>query len=125
MMGCLLLTACARGPKGTWRASHPRGDDPAIGIELKRDGSKYSGTMFLLNPNAPQDFSYGPQFTMTIHSVDAQEIRYSVEFLPHEPDELVLRLNKPVDGPSFHAVMSSVDGRGEPLDFNFERVLEK
>jgi len=80
--------------------------------------------MFLLDPNQPQNFSSGKRFPMVIKSADDHEILYSVAFLEHEPDKLVLRLNKPMDGPSFHAVMVMVDGRGSPIDFDFERVNE-
>jgi hypothetical protein len=126
LLACsLLLAACARGPKGSWRAVHTRGDDPALAMEITRDGRKYTGAMFLLNADTPNDFSHGRRYPMTIQSADEHEIHYSVEFLPHEPDELILHLNKPVEGPAFTAVMSSVDGRGEPMDFSFERVLDQ
>jgi len=125
LISCLLLAACAPGPRGTWRASHPNGDGPAIAIELVRDGKKFSGSMFLLDPARPNDFSSGTSFPMKIKSADDQEIHYSVEFLPHEPDALILRLSKPVDGPSFHAVMEAVNGRGRPIDFSFDRVSAK
>ncbi|HVU38207.1 MAG TPA: hypothetical protein VHC95_07730 [Opitutales bacterium] len=118
----LALAGCWRGPSGTWRASHPRGDDPALAMELTRDGSKFSGTMHLLNPNAPTDFSYGPVFPMKIESANNQEIHYSVEFLPHQPDELVLRFDQPPEGVKFHAVMTLANGAGDPIDFDFERV---
>ncbi len=121
----LLLTGCKPAIKGTWRAVHTRGDDPALAMEITREGNHYSGAMFLINADTPNDFAHGRQFPMTIKSVDEHGIHYSVEFLSHEPDELLLALTKPVEGPAFHGVMSTVDGRGEPIDFNFERVLEK
>lgn len=125
LSSCLLLAACGPSIHGTWHASHPRGDDPAIAIELVRDGKKFSGTMFLLDANTPGDFSSGTRYPMTIKSADDHEIRYSVEFLAHEPDHLILRLSQPTDGASFHAVMVMEDGRGEPMEFDFARVGTK
>lgn len=121
----LLLTACKPAIQGTWRAAHPRGDELGLGMDLVREGNKYTGAMYLLEPSAPNDFAHARKFPMTITSVEGNEIHYSVEFLPHEPDQLVLTLSKPVEGPSFRGVMATVNGRGEPVEFNFERVIEK
>lgn len=121
----MTLAACGPKIKGTWRASHPNADSPALAIELVRNGKKYNGAMFLLDPNRPTDFTTGKSYPMTVQSADDHEIHYTVEFLPHEPDELVLKLSKPVDGVSFHAVMETVDGRGSPVEFDFERVIAK
>lgn len=118
----LLLGACAPRSHGTWRASHPNGDRPALAIELTRDGKYFHGAMFLLDPNQPQNFASGQRFPMVIKSADDREIIYSVEFLAHEPDRLVLRLDKPADGPSFRALLVPLDGRSSPIEFNFERV---
>ncbi len=121
----LLLAACAPKPKGTWRASHPNGGQAALGMEITRDGKVYSGAMYVLDPNAPHNFTTAQRFPIKIHSADDHEILYSVEFLPHQPDELVLHLDKPVDGMSFNATMETTDGQSTPVDFEFDRVNDQ
>ncbi len=125
LAGSLCLAACGPKIRGTWRASHPNENQPAIAMELTRLGSKYSGAMYLLNPDTPNDFTSGKSYPITIKNASDQSIRFTVEFLAHEPDDLILDLHQPVDGPTFSGTLHSADGRGSNIDLDFTRLPVK
>jgi hypothetical protein len=123
LLSCLLLAACgAKGEKGLWRASVERGDKPGLGMELSREPKGLVGAIYIMNPDKPGDFSVAQRYPIEVQRERPQDVFFVVFFAPHQPDRVLLKLNGPIAGPHFHAVMQSADGRGDPIDFDFERV---
>jgi len=119
---CLLLTACHKVEKGTWQAYVDRGDKPSLGMELTRGGHGLEGAVYILDANKPGDFAAGQRFPIQVQRDQPDNVFFVVFFAPHEPDRVILKLNEPISGPEFHAVMQSADGRGDPITFDFKRV---
>ena len=107
---------------GIWYASEDNGDKPGIGIELVRTASGIHGSMYLLDPNKPHDFAAGSRRRMEIHSASDREVRFAVQWLPTQRDEMVLRLSSPLASQSVHGVLQSVDGQDEPRAYEFART---
>ena len=119
---CLLFTACHKQERGLWRAYVDRGDKPPLGMELTRDSHGLGGAVYLMDPNKPGDFAAGQRFPIAVQRERPEDIFFVVFFAPHQPDRVILKLTGPIAGPEFHAVMQSADGRGDPIDFDFQRV---
>ncbi|HEV8059686.1 MAG TPA: hypothetical protein VGP68_07425 [Gemmataceae bacterium] len=110
------------GPTGTWQASFENGDKPGIGIELIRTKDGLSGWLFLLDPNKPHDFSTGSRRRMEIQKASDREIRFAVQWLPTQRDEMLLLLSSPLAGRSVSAELRSQDGQDEARTYEFIRI---
>jgi hypothetical protein len=119
---CLLLIGCHKEEKGVWQAYVARGDNPGLGMELDSDGHHLAGAVYIMDANKPGDFAAGQKYPIQIQSELPNRVVFVVFFAPHQPDIVALKLNGPVAGPSFHGVMQSADGRGDPINFDFQRV---
>jgi len=123
LASCLLLAACGpKGEKGTWQAYVDRGDKPSLGLELTRDGHGLTGAVLILDANKPGDFAGGQRYPIEVQREQPDNVFFVVFFAPHQPDRVILKLKEPIAGPHFHATMQSADGRGDPIDFDFQRV---
>jgi hypothetical protein len=121
----LTLAGCSSvepGTSGTWCASEDNGDKPGIGIELTRTPHGVRGFMYLLDPNKPHDFGAGSRRRMEIHESTEREIRFAVQFLPTQRDEMVLRLVTPLTGGSVRGELQSADGQETPKVYEFVRT---
>lgn len=98
------------------------GDKPGIGIELVRHAGRLTGSIFLLDPNRPNDFASGSARPMRIHRYTDTEIRFAVDWRSDLQDELILRLSSPLQGQRVRGVLESVNRAGRPRDYEFVRV---
>jgi len=98
------------------------GDKPGIGIELTQNAGRITGQMFLLDPDSPGDFAAGSPRTMYIHHVTEKEIRFRVDWLPDRHDEMVLRLDSPLNADRVKGVLKTADKSGRPQDYEFVRI---
>ena len=105
----------------TWRGSVDNGDKPGIGIELTVHAGSLTGRLFLLEPDRPHVFSRGSPRRMQIRVATDTEIRFAVDWLPDVHDEMILRLNSPLQGERVRGILESVDGPGQPREYEFVR----
>jgi len=122
LTACLLLAACSGRSKGTWQAYTVNNDKPGVGIEFVRDSNGLHGSFYVFDITDPGDFAHGRSFPMTIKSADDKEVDFVISFFPDQPDKVAVKLDSPLDGPSFHATMTTSDGHADPVELNFKRV---
>jgi len=125
---CFFAAACPgcadAGGSSTWRASTDNGDKPGIGIEITAVHSKVSCHLYLLDPNAPHDFTRGKQLHVTIERQDRQNIFMSATVSPTQTDKLHLHLDAPLhpDTDEVAGVLKRTEGNGTPTEYKFVRI---
>ncbi len=121
---CLALASCSpKEPKDvTWHASIDNGCKSGIGIELIQTDSSLSGAVFILDPDKPHDFASGRRCDMEIRRSEAQDICFTVHFLPQRSEDLHLHLKSPLMGDRVQAVLRDTTGSDAPTEFEFHRV---
>lgn len=125
LLALCLIAGCASPETtatGTWRASEDNGDKPGIGMELVRTAGGVHGWMYLLEPGKPHDFAAGSRRRMEIHHANDREIRFAVQWLPEQREELVLSLASPLAGRAVHGVLRSADGQDQPRAYELVRA---
>ncbi len=108
--------------RGRWRAYVENGDKPGIGIEIVRGGGSTTGSMFILDPNKPDDFSAGLPRRMQDVSATGLEMRYRVDWGADNRKNYVLMLESPLQDEPVLGVLQAADGAGAPRTYQFKRI---
>lgn len=98
------------------------GDKPGIGIELTRAGDSITGTMYILDPNKPGDFSAGSRHSMKMQKASERELHFSVEWKADVRDDMVLLLNAPLKEKELIGTLQDANKIGTPREYKFVRV---
>ena len=105
-----------------WRASVANGDKPGIGIEIARTDNKIAGSMFILDPNKPNNFSAGLKMPILILKFSDEEIQFEVKGYEISVDKFVLDFDEPLSNKTVHAVLKQTNTTSSPQNFEFHRV---
>jgi len=112
-------SGAARSGHEVWRGSFRNGDKPGTGVEFVRIRGKFEGTLYIIDPNSPDDFSRARKVPMVLIAQEPGTLVFRVALGDREDQ---IRFEFPAPLTSSPMSVRMIREGGVPRDITLARV---